>query len=108
MVNNSTHFLRWVGDGNGAARQHPKDIIPAHGGTDRIVWQGTNLEIHPTWQVVGTQKNAFPSFGVPLIGANGYSCTVDDISKGSPAGMTHCDIGHGCDPDANVTFSDRS
>jgi hypothetical protein len=105
VVNNSSHDLHWVGDGNGPdPTSTPKDTIPANGGTDRIVFSGTNLQIQPTWQVAGTQKNVFPSFGVPLVGFNGFSCTVDDISKGSPVGMTHCDIGKGYDPDAHVTF----
>jgi hypothetical protein len=108
VVNNSTHELRWVGGGDGPdPSSTPKQIVSANGGTDRIVWTGTNLQIHPTWQVVGTEQNVFPSFAVPLFGPNGYSCTVDDISKNSPVGMAHCDIGHGYDPDAHVTFGDR-
>jgi hypothetical protein len=109
VVNNSTHELRWVGDGTGPdPASTPSAIVAANGGTDRIVWNGTNLQIHPTWQVVGTETNVFPSFGVPLFGFNTYACTVDDISKGSPVGMTHCDIGNGYDPDAHVTFGDRT
>jgi hypothetical protein len=109
VVNNSTHELRWVGDGDGPdPSSTPAAIVAANGGTDRIVWTGSNLVVHPTWQVVGTEKNVFPSIGVPDIGFNSIFCTADEISKGSPVGMTHCDIGKGYDPDAHVTFGDRN
>lgn len=104
VINNSSYDLQWIGGTDPA--NTPKTIIPANGGTDRIVWHGTNLELAPTWQVVGTQYNVFPRFGVPLIGGNGAVCTMDEISPNSPVGMSHCDIGSGWDPDAHVTFSD--
>ena len=103
VTNSSTYDLQWVG-GSGPAST-PLAVIPA-GGTDRIVWHGTNLELEPTWQVVGTEYNVFPKFGVPLIGGNATVCTIDEISRNSPVGMSHCDIGHGWDPDAHVTFAD--
>lgn len=103
VTNSSSYDLQWVGGSDPYST--PKTIIPANGGTDRIVWHGSNLELSPTWQVVGTQYNVFPQFGVPLIGGNMSVCTMDEVSHNSPVGMSHCDIGHGWDPDAHVTFA---
>lgn len=87
--NSSSHDLQCVGGFNPASALLV--IIPA-GGTDRIVWHGTNLELEPTWQVVGTECNVFPELSVPLIGENGDICAMDDVSHDSPLGMSHCDI----------------
>lgn len=103
VTNSSSYDLLWVGGSNPYST--PKTIIPANGGTDRIEWHGLNLNLTPTWQVVGTQHNVFPAFSVPLFGGNGAVCTMDEISKNSPVGMSHCDIGKGWDPDAHVTFA---
>lgn len=103
VTNSSSYDLQWIG-GSGPVST-PLAIIPA-GGTDRIVWHGTNLELSPSWQVVGTEYNVTPMFAVPLIGGNGSVCTKDEISPNSPVGMSHCDIGKGWDPDAHVTFAD--
>lgn len=103
VTNSSSYDLQWVGGSDPYST--PKTIIPANGGTDRIVWHGSNLELTPTWQVVGTEYNVFPAFSVPFVGWNGAVCTMDEISPNSTVGMSHCDIGSGWDPDAHVTFA---
>ncbi len=109
VTNNSRYNLTWVGMNRGPdPASTPLSVIPP-GGTDRIEWTHAGsggLEIAPEWQaMVGTTSHTvYPAFGVPSIGSNVFSCTTDDMSKGSPVGPSQCNIGHGWDPDGQVIF----
>lgn len=106
ITNNSTYDLLWVNAGGSPdPASTPRAVIPARGGTDQITFKGTGIEIHPTWLVSGAGASVYPAVGVPLVGANGIVCTVDEASHGSPVGPTSCKIGHGWDPEADITFS---
>ena len=99
--------MQWVssGDSRYTPTSPPKQVVPANGGTDRIVFQNSNIEIHPTWLVVGTEYTVEPAVGVPDAGPNEILRTSAEISPGSPVGPTTCQIGHGWDPDAQIVFS---
>lgn len=107
VTNNSSHDLVWVSSGGkNQPANTPSQTIPAKGGTDRIIFRGTDIEIHPTWLVSGTEYSVFPGIGVPLIGDNLILCTTDEATAGTPVTFSHCSIEHGYNPEAQVTFTD--
>jgi hypothetical protein len=110
VVNTSSHTLRWMDDQNMSPTNTPKPLLHP-GETDRLVYKASmgRMSIRPTWQIDDTKFTVFPAFSVPSVGANGYSCTPNDMSSyQSPVGPTHCDIGNGWEPDAHLTLGDRT
>ena len=74
----------------------------------RQPWSDGPLNVFPSFQVGDTGKFIYPAFSVPLIGANAYLCSADEVDSGSKVKLTNCSIEHGdWQPGAKVTVKDR-
>jgi hypothetical protein len=110
VTNNSTHNMRWMGDLVKQPSNTPKAVLRP-GETDRLVYKGDSagMSARPQYQVDDTQYSVYPVFSVPLVGPNGYVCSVNDMSSyDSPVGATNCKIGSGWEPDAHFSFVNRT
>jgi hypothetical protein len=110
VKNDSTYTLFWAGDLGHSPSNSPKLELPP-GGTDRITYKGdsTGMMARPQYLVGNTGYSVYPAFGVPLAGSNATSCSPNDMSSyQSPVGPTSCKIGSGWEPDAHVTFGNRT